>query len=50
MKDYAAVNEVYATFFTPPFPARAAFQCAALPKYGRVEIKCLAIVGDVTEA
>jgi len=50
MKDYAAVNEVYATFFTPPFPARAAFECANLPKYGKVEIKCQAIVGDVTEA
>merc|ERR1711936_614389 len=38
MKDYAAVNEEYAKYFTPPFPARAAFQCANLPKYGKVEI------------
>lgn len=50
MKDYGAVNEVYATFFSKPYPARAAFECANLPKYGRVEIKCLAIVGEVTDS
>lgn len=30
--DFGAMNEVYAEFFTEPYPARAAFQVAALPK------------------
>jgi len=50
MKDYAEVNKVYATFFNPPFPARAAYEVANLPKYGRVEIKAMAIIGDVEDA
>ncbi len=36
--DFAAVNQVYAGFFTEPYPARATVQVAALPKGGRVEI------------
>ncbi|XP_066935215.1 2-iminobutanoate/2-iminopropanoate deaminase-like isoform X1 [Clytia hemisphaerica] len=50
INDYKAVNDVYATFFTAPFPARAAFECANLPKLGKVEIKMLAIVGEIVEA
>lgn len=40
--DFAAMNEVYAEFFTAPYPARAAYQVAALPKGARVEIECIA--------
>lgn len=40
--DFAAMNEVYAEFFTAPYPARAAFQVAALPRGARVEIECVA--------
>lgn len=40
--DFAAMNEVYAEFFTEPYPARAAYQVAALPKGARVEIECIA--------
>ncbi|MDO4475498.1 MAG: RidA family protein [Lachnospiraceae bacterium] len=40
--DFAAMNEVYAEFFTEPYPARAAFQAAALPKGARVEIEAIA--------
>lgn len=36
--EFQAVNQVYATFFEAPFPARATVQVAALPKGGRVEI------------
>ena len=43
MADFAAMNAVYAEFFTAPFPARAAFQAAALPKNALVEIECLAV-------
>ncbi|WP_165043299.1 RidA family protein [Adlercreutzia sp. ZJ138] len=42
--DFADMNEVYATFFNEPYPARAAFQVAALPKGASVEIKCVARV------
>lgn len=41
--DFAAMNQVYAEFFTAPFPARAAFQAANLPKNARVEIECIAV-------
>lgn len=40
--DFAAMNEVYATFFTGDCPARAAFQVAALPKGALVEIEAVA--------
>ena len=42
--DFAAMNEVYATFFAEPFPARAAFQAAALPKDAMVEIEAVAVI------
>lgn len=41
--DFTAMNEVYAEFFTAPYPARAAYQVAALPKDARVEIECVAV-------
>ena len=41
--DFAAMNEVYAEFFSAPYPARAAFQVAALPKAALVEIECVAV-------
>ena len=41
--DFVAMNAVYAEFFTEPFPARAAYQVAALPKDALVEIECIAV-------
>ena len=41
--DFAAMNAVYAEFFSAPYPARAAFQAAALPKNALVEIECVAV-------
>lgn len=41
--EFGAMNEVYAEFFAAPYPARAAFQVAALPKAARVEIECVAV-------
>lgn len=40
--DFTAMNEVYAEFFEAPYPARAAFQAAALPAGAKVEIKVTA--------
>ena len=42
MSDFAEMNEVYATFFTTPFPARSAVAIKTLPKDARVEIECVA--------
>lgn len=44
MGDFAAMNEVYAAFFTGDCPARAAVQVAALPKGALVEIEAIAAV------
>lgn len=41
--DFAAMNAVYAEFFTAPYPARAAFQVACLPKNALIEIECVAV-------
>lgn len=40
--EFTAMNEVYAEYFTGSYPARAAFQVAALPKDARVEIEVVA--------
>ena len=43
MNDFAAMNEVYATFFSEGrFPARSAIQAARLPKDALVEIEVIA--------
>ena len=42
MNDFAAMNAVYEKFFTEPYPARAAFQVAKLPKGAKVEIEAVA--------
>ena len=44
MNDFAAMNEVYATFFTAPAPARSTIQAAGLPKNARVEIDLIAVL------
>jgi 2-iminobutanoate/2-iminopropanoate deaminase len=45
MDKFADFNAVYADFFSAHKPARAAVEVSALPKGGRVEIKCMALVG-----
>jgi 2-iminobutanoate/2-iminopropanoate deaminase len=42
MNDFAAMNAVYATYFSSPAPARATVQAARLPKDSRVEIDVIA--------
>lgn len=42
INDFAAMNEVYQTFFSPPFPARTTIQAGALPGGIAVEIECVA--------
>ena len=45
INDFGAMNEVYKTYFSEPFPARAAFQAAKLPKDAKVEIEAIAVLG-----
>jgi 2-iminobutanoate/2-iminopropanoate deaminase len=45
MNDFAAVNEIYASYFSEPYPARATVQVARLPKDVRVEIDAIAVLG-----
>lgn len=40
--DFAAMNEVYASFFSEPFPARSAFSVRDLPKGALIEIEMIA--------
>src|SRR5690242_6573753 len=42
MNDFAKVNEVYGSYFSEPYPARATVQVARLPKDARVEIDAIA--------
>lgn len=43
MDDFSRMNAVYAEFFKPPYPARAAVQVARLPKDVKVEIEAIAV-------
>jgi reactive intermediate/imine deaminase len=38
---FARVNEIMATYFSQPYPARAAVGVAALPRGARVEVECI---------
>ncbi len=42
INDFAAMNEVYAAFFSAPYPARTTIQAGALPGGIAVEIECIA--------
>ena len=43
MADFAAMNEVYAQFFSAPFPARSAVAVKTLPKGALIEFECIAV-------
>ncbi|WP_308860278.1 RidA family protein [Paenibacillus radicibacter] len=42
MNDFAAMNDVYKTYFAEPFPSRSTVEVARLPKDGLVEIEFIA--------
>ena len=46
MADFATVNDILAKTFTPPYPARATYQVAALPRAARVEIEAVLVLKD----
>jgi 2-iminobutanoate/2-iminopropanoate deaminase len=43
--EFAAMNEVYASYFAAPYPARSTVQVVKLPKDVRVEIDVIAVLG-----
>ncbi len=44
IKNFAAMNEVYMSYFESPYPARSAVEVAKLPKDALVEIEAIAVV------
>lgn len=42
IEDFATVNEIYAQYFTAPYPARATYEVARLPKDSLIEIESIA--------
>lgn len=42
--EFAAMNEIYASYFTAPYPARSTVQVVKLPRDVRVEIDVIAIL------
>ncbi|WP_027721853.1 RidA family protein [Maridesulfovibrio zosterae] len=43
IEDFPAINEVYATYFSEPFPARSCFEVGKLPLGALVEIEVIAV-------
>ena len=43
LAEFAAMNEIYASYFTAPYPARSTVQVVKLPKDVRVEIDVIAV-------
>ena len=41
IKDFKAVNSIYAEYFSQPYPARSAFQVAALPLGANLEVEAI---------
>jgi reactive intermediate/imine deaminase len=42
--EFAKVNDIMATYFQAPYPARATYQVAALPRGARIEVEATAVV------
>ena len=45
LADFGKVNEIMATYFKPPYPARATYQVAALPKGAKLEVEGVLALG-----
>ena len=43
LSNFAAVNAIYESYFSTPYPARSCVQVAAIPKGAKVEIECIAV-------
>lgn len=43
LKDFAKVNEIYGSFFNPPYPARSCVEVSRLPKDVLIEVEAVAV-------
>jgi reactive intermediate/imine deaminase len=50
LADFAKVNEIMATYFKQPYPARATYQVVALPKAARLEVDAILALTSSTTA
>lgn len=50
LADFAKVNEIMATYFKAPYPARATYQVVALPKGARIEIDAILVLAPLADA
>jgi 2-iminobutanoate/2-iminopropanoate deaminase len=50
LADFAKVNDIMASFFSAPYPARATYQVAALPKAARIEVEGVLELGRIAES
>jgi reactive intermediate/imine deaminase len=50
LADFAKVNEIMATYFKTPYPARATYQVAGLPRGGRIEVEGILVLSMPTDA
>ena len=44
LDDFAKVNEIMATYFQQPYPARSTYQVAGLPRGARIEVEATLVV------
>lgn len=44
MSEWGAFNEIYVSYFSPPYPARSAFGASGLAAGARLELECIAAV------
>ncbi|HSV18300.1 MAG TPA: RidA family protein [Casimicrobiaceae bacterium] len=50
LADFAKVNEIMATYFKAPYPARSTYQVAGLPRGGRIEVEAIVVLPDAAPA
>lgn len=43
MEDFSLVNDIYQSYFSPPYPARSCVQVAKLPRGALVEVEAVAV-------
>ena len=48
--DFAKVNEIMATYFKTPYPARATYQVAGLPRGARIEVEAILVLTPAADA
>lgn len=44
LSGFAKINEIMATYFNAPFPARATYQVSALPRGGLIEVEAILVL------